>query len=514
MIATDRLQEHIVQLVVLAGRQDLIDEKDRVYMINRLCDRLRVEGFESDRLLARAEAAAGRTSIPERLMQLVEDAVARGVLEDLTDLREILAADLMNLFLDKPSVIQQRFEALCRESPRQATDWFYRFCQSSNDIQTRQIARNVVYQAPSPYGVLDITINLSKPEKNPRDIAAARHLRSSGYPRCLLCLENEGYAGRIGHPARANHRLIRIELGGEPWYFQYSPYAYYPEHCIILSHEHRDMHIDSQTITNLLTFVRRFPHYFAGSNADLPIVGGSILTHDHYQGGCYELPMARAGSVMTLSWPAWPEVAAEVLDWPMTTLRLRAAVPEMLTDLAEQILLAWREHTDREADIVAHDEQGPHNTITPIARRRGQAFELDLVLRNNRQSGEHPLGIFHPHADVHHIKKENIGLIEVMGLAVLPARLLTELETVEHYLQGLPVTVAPPHLPWAEQLRRQQHQPLSADEARQVVRQGVTDTFLRVLADAGVMKQDAAGQAALVRFLQAAGARIGQVNRS
>jgi len=511
MTTSDRHKEHIVQLVVLAGRQDLIGAQDRVYAINRLCDRLEIEAFESDSLMARAEAAAGKTSIPELLAQLVEDAIARGVLEDLTDLREILAADLMNVFLDKPSVIQRQFEQHYRESPQQATDWFYRLCQSSNDIQTRQIARNVVYQAPSPYGVLDITINLSKPEKNPRDIAAARHQRSSGYPRCLLCIENEGYAGRIGHPARSNHRMIRIELGGEPWYFQYSPYAYYPEHCIILSHEHRDMHIDRQTITNLLTFVGRFPHYFAGSNADLPIVGGSILTHDHYQGGRYELPMARAGSTMRLCWPARPEIEAEVLDWPMTTLRLRAVSPEMLADLAEQILHAWRGYTDKDANIVAHDEQGPHNTITPIARRRGQAFELDLVLRNNRQSSEHPLGIFHPHADVHHIKKENIGLIEVMGLAVLPARLLTELEAVEHVLQGLPATVAPPHLPWAEQLRRQQNHMLGADEARQAVRQGVADKFMRVLADAGVMKQDPAGQAALERFLEAAGARVVQV---
>jgi UDPglucose--hexose-1-phosphate uridylyltransferase len=431
------------------------------------------------------------------------------VLEDLTDLREILSADLMNVFVDKPSAIQARFDRLFASDPESATDWFYQMSQASNYIQTSQIARNIVYQSESPYGTLDITINLSKPEKNPRDIAAARLQRSSGYPRCQLCIENEGYAGRIGHPARANHRMIRLTLGGEQWYFQFSPYAYYPEHCIVLSHEHRDMHIDRGTLDNLLQFVTLFPHYFIGSNADLPIVGGSILSHDHYQGGRYELPMARAGAAFSFRLPAYAGLAAAVLNWPMAAIRLRGSDDGELADAAEAILAAWRGYSDPDAGIIARDDHGPHNTITPVARRRGHDYEMDLVLRNNRHDDSHPLGIFHPHADVHHIKKENIGLIEVMGLAVLPARLLTELEAVEQYLQNQPATVAPAHQPWAEQLRRQFHGPLTKAEAGAVVRQGVAAKFERVLADAGVFKLDEAGKTAFCRFI----ASIGAVNK-
>lgn len=508
MKVTGEKEQKIIALVQAAVRQDLIAAEDRIYAVNRLCDRLRTDGFEPD-FAAFSNGTAHPGSIPDLLIWLADDAVARGVLEDLTDLREILAADLMNVFLDKPSVIQMRFDSLYASDHESATNWFYQMSQASNYIQTRQIARNIVYQATSPFGTLDITINLSKPEKNPRDIAAARLQRSSGYPRCLLCVENEGYAGRIGHPARANHRMIRLTLGGEPWYFQFSPYAYYPEHCIVLSHEHRDMHIDRATLDNLLQFVTLFPHYFIGSNADLPIVGGSILTHDHYQGGRYELPMARAGTVFAFHLPAWPGLQASVLSWPMATIRLIGSDDRELASAAEAILTAWRGYSDLDAGIIALDDQGPHNTITPIVRRRGSDYEMDLVLRNNRHDDNHPLGIFHPHADVHHIKKENIGLIEVMGLAVLPGRLLTELEAVEHYLQNRPATVAPEHLPWAEQLRRQFHGPLSEEKARMVVRTGVAAIFERVLADAGVFKLDEAGKKAFCRFL----ASIGAVNQ-
>lgn len=500
-------EQWIVRLVQAAIRQGLISQEDRIYTINRLCERLRIEGFASGQIDP-AAFASDQAGIPDILDHLADDAVARGVLEDLSDLREILAADLMNLFLDKPSVIQARFDSLYATDPQKATDWFYHMSQASNYIQTRQIARNIVYPAESPYGTLEITINLSKPEKNPRDIAAARLQHSTGYPRCLLCIENEGYAGRIGHPARANHRMIRLTLGGERWYFQYSPYAYYPEHCIVLSHEHRDMHIDRATLNNLLEFVTLFPHYFIGSNADLPIVGGSILSHDHYQGGCYELPMARAATAFRFVLPAYPQVEASVLNWPMATIRLRGPDTCELADAAEALLLTWRHYSDPAATVIARDDQEPHNTITPIARRRGPAYELDLVLRNNRHDNSHPLGIFHPHADVHHIKKENIGLIEVMGLAVLPGRLATELAAVEHYLQNKPATVAPLHLEWAEQLRRHHHGPLTEDEARAAVRQGVAVKFIRVLSDAGVFKPDDAGRAAFRRFLAAAAARF------
>jgi UDPglucose--hexose-1-phosphate uridylyltransferase len=495
----------IVQLVQAAIRQNLIKAEDRIYAVNRLCDRLRIEGFAFDSD-SPCDSASRQESIPELLASLANDAVARGVLDDLTDLREILAADLMNVFLDKPSVIQKHFDHLYASDPGSATDWFYRMSQASNAIQTRQIARNIVYQAASPYGTLDITINLSKPEKNPRDIAAARLHHSTGYPRCLLCIENEGYAGRIGHPARANHRMIRLRLGGEAWYFQYSPYAYYPEHCIVLSHEHRDMHIDRSTLDNLLEFVTLFPHYFIGSNADLPIVGGSILTHDHYQGGRYELPMARAGAAFGFCLPSYPGLQASVLNWPMATMRLVGQDVRELAEAAESVLDAWRHYSDPANDIIARDDHGPHNTITPIARRRGQSYEMDLVLRNNGHDDNHPLGIFHPHADVHHIKKENIGLIEVMGLAVLPARLLTELDAVKRYLQNQPATVAPIHQPWAEQLRRQFHGPLTETKAQAVVRQGVAAKFEQVLADAGVFKPDKGGRTAFRRFLAATGA--------
>jgi UDPglucose--hexose-1-phosphate uridylyltransferase len=407
----------------------------------------------------------------------------------------------MNVFMDKPSAINHRFHQLFAQNPQQATDWFYQISQSSNYIQTAQIAKNIVYQAPSRYGSLDITINLSKPEKNPRDIAAARLVRSSGYPACQLCVENEGYAGRIGYAARANHRMIRLTLTDEPWYFQYSPYSYYPEHCIILAEQHRDMVVNRLTFDRLLEFITLFPHYFAGSNADLPIVGGSILTHDHYQGGRYELPMARAVEVQVFSLEHHPEVHAAILNWPMSVIRLRGAHPDQLADAADRILGFWRGYSDEACQILAHTDGVPHNTITPIARRRGQDYELDLVLRNNRQSDEHPLGIFHPHADVHHIKKENIGLIEVMGLAVLPARLLTELDLVERYLLGEPVSVAEYHQDWADSMRADHPAAGSADEVRQWVRQGVAQKFERVLSDAGVYKQDEAGMAGMNRLI-------------
>lgn len=489
----------IVQLVDEAVRHQLIDRDDRVYAANRLLDRLQLD--YDPRAIHSPETDSPVCSIPQLLQEITEDAVNRGILEDLADLRDILQADLMNVFLDKPSVVNQHFYSLFKQSPQQATDWFYRISQASNYIQTAQIAKNIVYQAPSQYGSLDITINLSKPEKNPRDIAAARLVRSSGYPACQLCVENEGYAGRIGYAARANHRMIRLTLTEEPWYFQYSPYSYYPEHCIILAEQHRDMVVNRLTFDRLLEFVTLFPHYFAGSNADLPIVGGSILTHDHYQGGRYELPMASAREAKVFGLEHHPDVHAAVLHWPMSVIRLRGARPDHLADVADQILSFWRGYSDPECQILAQSDGVPHNTITPIARRRGPDYELDLVLRNNRQSEEHPLGIFHPHADVHHIKKENIGLIEVMGLAVLPARLLTELDLVERYLLGEPVTVAEYHQAWAESLRTDHPTTGSAEEARQWVRQGVARKFERVLADAGIYKNDDAGHAGMNRLI-------------
>ena len=487
------VQNLMTQLIDEAVRQQLISPDDRVYAANRLIDRLQLD---FNPLLGwQAEPANPADSIPLLLQALTEDAVSRGVIDDLADLRDILQADLMNVFLDKPSVVNSHFRKLFEQSPELATDWFYQVSQASNYIQTAQIAKNIVYQAPSQYGDLDITINLSKPEKNPRDIAAARQVRGSGYPACQLCIENEGYAGRIGYAARANHRMIRLTLTDEPWFFQYSPYSYYPEHCIILAEQHRDMVINQLTFDRLLEFITLMPHYFAGSNADLPIVGGSILTHDHYQGGRYELPMARARESYTFNLNHYPDLHAAVLSWPMSVMRLRSSSCGQLSEAAYKILAFWRGYSDPDRQILAHTDNVPHNTITPIARRRGQAYELDLVLRNNRQSEEHPLGIFHPHDDVHHIKKENIGLIEVMGLAVLPARLLTELDAVERYLLGENAAVAEYHQAWAESLRSETPSVWSVGEARRLVRQGVARKFERVLSDAGVYKQDETGLA-------------------
>ena len=500
MTQSGDVQILVVQLINEAVRQQLISPDDRFYVANRLLDRLQLDfnPFACAGLMPADQAM----TIPELLQALSEDAVARGIIDDLSDLRDILQADLMNVFYDKPSVINKDFRRLFEQSPEQATDWFYQLSKSVNYIQTAQIAKNIVYRAPTAYGDLDITINLSKPEKNPRDIAAARLVRSSGYPACQLCVENEGYTGRIGYPARANHRMIRLTLTGEPWYFQYSPYSYYPEHCIILAEEHRDMLVNQSTFIRLLEFITLFPHYFAGSNADLPIVGGSILTHDHYQGGRYELPMARARETFSFTLSHYPDLHCAALFWPMTTIRLRGARPEQLVEAADKILLYWRQYSDPERQILAFSDEVPHNTITPIARRRGSAYELDLVLRNNRQCEEHPLGIFHPHEDVHHIKKENIGLIEVCGLAVLPARLLSELDAVERYLVGETVAVEACHQEWADQLRFENPSVKSVDEAREVVRQGAACIFERVLSDAGVYKQDDAGKSGLTQLIR------------
>ena len=487
------------QLIELAVREGLIEDEDRIYAANRLCDRLRLDGGLP--VGQQMPAAIRSLDMPGLLQALADEAAVRGVIDDLSDLREMLQADLMNVFIGRPSAVNRQFWDLYARSPQEATDWFYHLNQASHYIQTDQIARNILYRAPSEYGSLDITINLAKPEKNPRDIAAARLVRSRDYPACQLCVENEGYAGRIGYPARANHRLIRLRLAGEPWYFQYSPYSYYPEHCIILAEAHRDMAIDNRTFVRLLEFVARFPHYFAGSNADLPIVGGSILTHDHYQGGRYELPMARAGAAFTFELPRFAGVSFSALRWPMSVIRLQGAEPAGLVAAADRILSCWRDYDDPAVGVIARSGPAPHNTLTPIARRRGAAFEMDLVLRNNRQNADHPLGIFHPHADVHHIKKENIGLIEVMGLAVLPARLLSELAEVARSLAGQAATVAPYHQAWTERLRQEHAAPGSLDEAEQVVRLDVGRIFERVLADAGIYKAGAAGLAGWRRLI-------------
>ncbi|MFZ3588985.1 UDP-glucose--hexose-1-phosphate uridylyltransferase [Bacillus sp. DJP31] len=475
---------------------EMIHPDDEIYVRNQMMALLAFDSFP--------DVVTSQTDqeIPELLDQLVDYAIEKGLIEDYLDAKEIFSSQLINLFIPSPSYVNKQFYQLYKQNPERSTTFFYQLSTNSNYIKKRDVAKNINYTVETTYGELDITINLSKPEKDPKQIAMEREIKfnSSNYPKCLLCVENEGYAGRIGHPARSNHRMIRLELKEEPWFFQYSPYVYYNEHCILLSGEHRDMKINRGTFARLLDFVDLFPHYFAGSNADLPIVGGSILNHDHYQGGNYEFAMARAKDDYVFTINSYPSIQAATVKWPMSVIRLRGTDKTELIDASDYILEKWKNHTDREVEIEAYTDETSHNTITPIARMKNRNYEVDLVLRNNRTSEEHPSGIFHPHLDVHHIKKENIGLIEVMGLAVLPPRLKTELEDVKKFILGEPQNLEATHLPWAEELKKQYGTKTTIDTVDEIVRQEVGKKFLKALEDAGVYKRDEAGQVAFRRF--------------
>lgn len=497
------LEKVILTLIARAIELRLISDTDKVYILNRIL-RLFQQDSTTVNFYDRSgvwQKNIGDMSIPYCLHQLCIAAVERKLIEDLSDMQEIFAAEIMNCFLDKPSTINQQFHTICAQDPLAATDWFYHLSRASNYIQSERIEQNIAYTADSPYGCLDITINLAKPEKNPRDIIAARRQKSLSYPRCMLCVENEGYAGRISYPARAVHRMIRLELSGEPWYFQYSPYSYYNEHCIILGEKHQPMQINRRTFARLIEFTDRFPHYFIGSNADLPLVGGSILSHDHYQGGRYEFAMNRAELDYEFDLPGYSDIKCGLVRWPMSTIRLMSENKAALIRLSDLILENWRHYSDPAVELLAASDGEQHNTVTPIVFRRGPEFVIDLVLRNNRTSSEHPLGIFHPHADVQHIKKENIGLIEVMGLAVLPPRLAGELEAVELYLQGKKREVAALHQKWADELLAIYGKTVDAAAAREIVRTAVAGKFTQVLTDAGVFKRDATGTAAFKKFI-------------
>ena len=444
-------------------------------------------------------------ALSEILDALCDDAHARGALaENSVVYRDLFDTELMGRLTPRPAQVRERFEALRKEDPKQATDWYYRFSCDTNYIRRDRIAKDIQWKAETGYGELDITINLSKPEKDPKAIAAARNLPASNYPRCLLCAENEGYAGRVNHPARQNHRVVPITINGSPWFLQYSPYVYYNEHCICFNREHVPMKIDRACFGKLLDFVARFPHYFVGSNADLPIVGGSILAHDHFQGGRYTFAMEKAPVETAFAFPGFEDVEAGIVKWPMSVMRIASGDRERLTELADKILTAWRGYTDAGATIFAETEGEPHNTITPIARMRDGKFELDLVLRNNLTTPEHPLGLYHPHAEKHHIKKENIGLIEVMGLAVLPARLREELAAVaEALVSGADLRakeLTEKHADWAESFRGSYE--ITADNALDIVRRETGKVFAAVLEDAGVYKRDSAGKEAFLRFLR------------
>ena len=491
----------INRLLHFAEQQGLMAAEDRYYAANRLLDCLGVEAFipaDVEETLATADPVLAR---------LLDYAVQENRIEDTVNERDLFDTRLMDCVMPRPSEVIRRFRDAYARSPQAATDAYYRLSIASNYIRKARIDRNIAWKTETPYGALDITINLSKPEKDPRDIAKAKLAPPAVYPKCLLCRENEGYAGRSNHPARQTHRLIPLQLDGHGWFLQYSPYTYYNEHCIILNSDHIPMRISHQTFVNLTAFLDVFPHYFAGSNADLPIVGGSILSHDHYQGGRYTFAMERAPIEKEYSFPAFPEVRAGRVKWPMSVLRLHSANKEQLIGLADHILAVWRGYSDASVGVLAGTDGVPHNTITPIARRRGGAYEFDLVLRNNRTTPEHPLGLFHPHAEVHHIKKENIGLIEVLGLAILPARLKQEIAAVRvELLKGtedisdVPGIAA--HAEWYRMLR-EKYRNITEAQAEEILKKEIGLVFLQVLLHAGVFKRDEQGLAAFDAFAAA-----------
>lgn len=495
------LNHEINSLISFALHHGLISPQDRIWAANSLIGILGVHEFEFE---SGTDTQEFRTSPDSILSRILDWSVQNGLIEDTETERDLLDTKLMGVLTPKPSDVIAEFESLRKNSPRDATDYFYKLGVSSNYIRSERTAKNICWKTKTEFGELDITINMSKPEKDPRDIAKARAMKSTGYPKCLLCKENEGFYGHHGHPARQNIRLIPVQLNGRTWYFQYSPYSYYNEHCIVLDENHVPMLISRETFENLFAFIEMFPHYFVGSNADLPIVGGSILSHDHYQGGRYVFAMDNAAFEKIYDVKD-SDIKAGRITWPMSAIRLQSRNPEKLTQLADKILSAWREWTDETVGILAYSDGEPHNTITPIARRKGELYELDLVLRNNRTSEEHPLGIFHPHAEVHHIKKENIGLIEVMGLAVLPARLKHSLERIhEEWLKGhdtLPEELSA-HEVWYEALRKKYAGLTGEAEVKSMIRDEVGHVFKQVLTDSGVFKRDAKGISAFDKFSQ------------
>ncbi len=492
------VNEAISRLITYALRKGLIDECEKIWAANAVLEVLKLDSYTDP------GTEWGDIDLAATLDELTDDAYRRGVLaENSVVYRDLFDTGLMGRLTPRPAQVIEKFLSLCREDPQKATDWYYEFSQDTNYIRRDRIAKDVKWIAPTEYGDLDITINLSKPEKDPKAIAAAKNLPASAYPRCQLCAENEGYAGRVNHPARQNHRVVPITINGSPWFLQYSPYVYYNEHCICFNREHVPMKIDRACFGKLLDFVGQFPHYFVGSNADLPIVGGSILAHDHFQGGRYTFAMEKAPVETPVTFPGYEDVAAGIVKWPMSVVRLTADDPARLVDLADRILTAWRGYTDESAFIFAETDGEPHNTITPIARRRGEKFELDLVLRNNITTPEHPLGVYHPHAELHHIKKENIGLIEVMGLAVLPARLKTELAAVADALVSggdlRANELTEKHADWAEGFAP--NYTFTRENALDIVQKETGLVFAKVLEHAGVYARNETGKAAFLRFI-------------
>lgn len=510
------IQKRILELVEYGLVTGLVEPEDKVYTINRLLELFGLDALEDEVLEAYAKqetmtkecAVEGLEAI---LKDMLDYAAENGFIQDNTiTYRDLFDTKIMGMLMPRPSEVRAKFAGLLEnEGAKAATDYYYQLSCNSDYIRRYRIKKDLKWTADTEFGTLDITVNLSKPEKDPKAIAAAKLAKQSGYPKCLLCQENEGYAGRVNHPARQNHRIIPLTINHSDWFFQYSPYVYYNEHCIVFNAKHTPMKIERATFGKLLDFVEQFPHYFVGSNADLPIVGGSILSHDHFQGGNYEFAMAKAPIEKEISFAGFEDVNAGIVKWPMSVIRLRGAAKERVIELADKILLAWRGYTDEDAFIFAETDGEPHNTITPIARRRGTDFELDLVLRNNITTEEHPLGVYHPHKKLHNIKKENIGLIEVMGLAVLPARLKDEIAALENaILSGENLRkneMLEKHADWVEEFLPK-YEVVDKDNIHEILQTEIGLVFKEVLVDAGVYKCTEEGRNAFVRFVDAVNA--------
>lgn len=493
------LYENIRHLVDYGIRTGLTPECERIYTTNLLLDLFHEDNYEEPEAVA-----YGSPDLETILANLLNIAVERGIIEDNVVYRDLFDTKLMNCLLPRPAQVQAAFWEKYAISPEKATDYYYKFSQDSDYIRRYRVAKDLKWKVDSPYGEIDITINLSKPEKDPKAIAAARNAAASSYPKCQLCMENEGYAGRVNHPARENHRIIPITINQSNWGFQYSPYVYYNEHCIVFNGEHVPMKIDRAAFTKLFDFIKLFPHYFLGSNADLPIVGGSILSHDHFQGGHYTFAMAKAKIELPVTIPGYEDVEAGIVKWPLSVLRICSKDTSRLIDLAEHVLNCWRSYTDEDAFIYAETNGEPHNTITPIARKNGDTYELDLTLRNNITTDEHPLGVYHPHAQYHHIKKENIGMIEVMGLAVLPSRLKEELELLADYIvNGKDIRSnkkIEKHADWVEEFLPT-YDNITKENVMEILQKEVGNVFTHVLEDAGVYKCTEQGRADFLKFI-------------
>ncbi len=491
------IYKNIKSLVNYAAENGLIEKEDVIYSTNRVLEALGLDEYEEP------SETIENVDLEETLGAILDFAAEKGIIKNDTVSRDLFDTKLMSIFTPRPSYVISKFNSLYEKSPKEATDYYYKFSCDTDYIRRYRIKKDLKWKYESKYGELDITVNLSKPEKSPEEIAAAKLAKQAGYPKCMLCVENEGYAGRINHPARQNHRIIPLKIAGGDWGFQYSPYVYYNEHCIVFNASHTPMKIDRSAFEKLFGFVKLFPHYFVGSNADLPIVGGSILSHEHFQGGNYEFAMAKAEAEKDFTVKGFEDVKSSIVNWPMSVIRISSESTERLVDLADKILTAWRGYTDEESFIFAETDGEKHNTITPIARKRGDNFELDLVLRNNITTEEHPMGVYHPHAELHNIKKENIGLIEVMGLAVLPSRLKKEMKMLEDaILDGTDIASIDEiakHDAWVKSFA--DNYAFTKENISGILEQEIGKVFEKVLEHAGVYARDEKGRAGFDRFI-------------